>query len=446
MFEFKLPDVGEGLTEAEILEWQVAAGDTVEVNQTLLEIETAKSVVELPAPVAGTVSILHVEPGQTVPVGTVIISIDDGSAPSVASGAAEVAPSSEPEGGEPEEGGAIEEKPLVLVGTGPTAAVPRTRRLARKTQSETAVVVGPPPPADSAGSPGRSAARAKPPVRLLAKQLGVDLMSVVASNGDVISRRDVEAAGRDASATSQTSPAQDATLGGRETRTPIKGVRKAVAAAMTSSAFTAPHVTLFLTVDVTRTMDLLARCKADRQWSGVRLTPLVLVARALLMTIRRHPGINARWDEAAQEIVQPHYVNLGLAAATPRGLIVPNIKDADAFDLRELADAITELVATARAGKTTPEQMSRGTITITNIGALGVDAGTPILNPGEAAILAFGNVREAPWVVDGELRVRKVTQLALSFDHRLIDGELGSNVLATLGRLLEDPSDAFVLA
>jgi 2-oxoisovalerate dehydrogenase E2 component (dihydrolipoyl transacylase) len=223
-------------------------------------------------------------------------------------------------------------------------------------------------------------------------------------------------------------------------------VRKAVAAAMTSSAFTAPHVTLFLTVDVTRTMDLLARLKADRAWSGVRLTPLVLVARALLMTIRRHPGINARWDEAAQEIVQPHYVNLGLAAATPRGLIVPNVKDADALDLRGLADAVSELVATARAGRTSPEEMSRGTITITNIGALGVDAGTPILNPGEAAILAFGNVRDMPWVVDGELAVRKVTQLALSFDHRLVDGELGSNVLATLGRLLEDPSEAFVLS
>lgn len=436
MFEFKLPDVGEGLTEAEILEWQVAAGDTVEVNQTLLEIETAKSVVELPSPAAGTVSVLHVEPGQTVPVGTVIITIDDGSASSPPAGEAEIAPN-----GEPEAEGAIEEKPLVLVGPGPTAAVPRTRRLVRGADSDSPAVVETLPRPEAAG-----AARAKPPVRLLARQLGVDLGSVVASNGDVVSRQDVEAAAGAAPAASPVSPAPDATFGERETRTPIKGVRKAIAAAMTSSAFTAPHVTLFLTVDVTRTMDLLAKCKADRHWSGVRLTPLVLVARALLMTIRRHPGINARWDEAAQEIVEPRYVNLGLAAATPRGLIVPNIKDADDLDLRGLADAIAELVATARAGKTSPEEMSRGTITITNIGALGVDAGTPILNPGEAAILAFGNVRDAPWVVDGELRVRKVTQLALSFDHRLVDGELGSNVLATLGRLLEDPSAAFVLA
>ncbi|WP_312006628.1 2-oxo acid dehydrogenase subunit E2 [Nocardioides alcanivorans] len=223
-------------------------------------------------------------------------------------------------------------------------------------------------------------------------------------------------------------------------------MRKATAAAMTASAFTAPHVTEFLTVDVTPTMALLARLKGDRTWDGVRLTPLVLVARALLLAVRRYPGINARWDEAAQEIVEAHYVNLGLAAATPRGLIVPNIKDADALDLRGLADQIEELVTTARAGKASPEQTTHGTITITNIGALGVDTGTPILNPGEAAILAFGNVRDMPWVVDGRLAVRKVTQLALSFDHRLVDGELGSNVLSTVGRLLADPGEAFALA
>ncbi|MFI5429541.1 dihydrolipoamide acetyltransferase family protein [Aeromicrobium sp. UC242_57] len=439
MFEFKLPDVGEGLTEAEILEWQVAAGDAVEVNQTLLEIETAKSVVELPSPVAGTVSVLHVEPGQTVPVGTVIITIDDGSASPAPTG--DVGVDSSPE---PQVEDAPDEKPLVLVGTGPTAAVPRTRRLARRVDPDTSGAAVVLPRREAAVRAG--ATRAKPPVRLLAKQAGVDLTSIVASNGDVISRRDVEDAAGAPPQTPESSQAVGATIGERETRTPIKGVRKAIAAAMTSSAFTAPHVTLFLTVDVTRTMDLLARLKAHRDWSDVRLTPLVLVARALLMAIRRYPGINARWDETAQEIVEPHYVNLGLAAATPRGLIVPNVKGADELDLRGLAAAVAELVATARAGKTSPEQMSRGTITITNIGALGVDAGTPILNPGEAAILAFGNVRDMPWVVEGELQVRKVTQLALSFDHRLVDGELGSNVLATLGRLLEDPSEAFVLA
>lgn len=440
MFEFKLPDVGEGLTEADILEWQVAAGDTVKVNQILLEIETAKSAVELPSPVAGTVSVLHVEPGQTVPVGTVIVSIEDGSESTVASDANAASV------GGPATKEVVEEKPSVLVGPGPTAAVPRTRRLARRSVAVPEQTAVAPLRGEAVAKPSRGATRAKPPVRFLAKQLGVDLTSVVASNGQVISRRDVEAAAIAGARLIQPPAPAGAESGDRATRTPIKGVRKAIAAAMTDSAFTAPHVTLFLTVDVTGTMDLLARLKASRDWTGVRLTPLVLVARALLMTIRRYPGINARWDDAAQEIVEPHYVNLGLAAATPRGLIVPNIKQAHDLDLRGLADAVSDLVATARAGKTSPAEMAQGTITITNIGALGVDAGTPILNPGEAAILAFGNVRDTPWVVDGEIRIRKVTQLALSFDHRLVDGELGSNVLTTLGRLLGDPSEAFMLS
>jgi len=335
-----------------------------------------------------------------------------------------------------------DEQPLVLVGTGPKPAMARTRRLGARRKAPPTVAV-----LERLGPESVAPIRAKPPVRLLAKQLGVDLSAVRPSVGDLISRQDVEQA---ASGVAVSAPLTTTVLMAdqhtRETRTPIKGVRKATAAAMTQSAFTAPHVTEFLTVDVTRTMDLLARLKADRAWSGVRLTPLVLVARALLLTVRQYAEVTARWDDAAQEIVQPHYVNLGLAVATPRGLIVPNVKDAHDLDLRGLADAIESLVDTARAGKTSPEQMARGTITITNIGALGVDAGTPILNPGEAAILAFGNIRDMPWVVDGELAVRKVTQLALSFDHRLVDGELGSTVLATLGRLLHDPAEAFTLS
>lgn len=443
MFEFKLPDVGEGLTEADILAWHVAVGDVVEVNQVLVEIETAKSVVELPSPVAGTVAALRAEVGETMPVGTVIIAIEDGSASAPAAAEQVLEAATVDDAGEE-----AEEKPLILVGTGPAPTVARTRRLTRNGSDPAPTVLT--APASRPGGPSRpGSVRAKPPVRFLARQLGVDLTTVQPSDGSVVSRQDVEAAAR----ANEEPTAMPAAPGGapgslevRETRTPIKGVRKATAAAMTASAFTAPHVTEFLTVDVTRTMDLLARLKADRAWAGVRLTPLVLVARALLLTVRKYPGINARWDEAAQEIVEPHHVNLGLAAATPRGLLVPNIKDADALDLRGLADAVEELVTTARNGKTSPEQMSRGTITITNIGALGVDAGTPILNPGEAAILAFGNVRDMPWVVDGEIQVRKVTQLALSFDHRLVDGELGSNVLTTVGRLLADPAEAVALA
>ncbi|HJX43360.1 MAG TPA: dihydrolipoamide acetyltransferase family protein, partial [Geodermatophilus sp.] len=225
-------------------------------------------------------------------------------------------------------------------------------------------------------------------------------------------------------------------------RIPVKGVRRATAAAMVASAFTAPHVTEFLTVDVTRMMKLRSRTAARPEFAGVKVSPLLFVAKALLMAARRHPMVNSSWDEAAQEIVVHGQVNLGIAAATPRGLVVPNVKGADRLSLRELAAALGELTETARAGRTAPADMTGGTITITNVGVFGVDTGTPILNPGESAILAFGAVREMPWVHKGRIRVRQVTQLALSFDHRVIDGELGSRFLADVGALLHDPQTA----
>ncbi|TXL60738.1 dihydrolipoamide acetyltransferase family protein [Aeromicrobium terrae] len=415
MIEFALPDVGEGLTEAEVVAWHVVVGDVVEVNDVLVEIETAKSVVELPSPAAGTIATVHVDEGTTVDVGSALVTIDDGA------GAGDV---------ETED-----EEPLVLVGRAPAAAEPRRVRLGASRPSD------PPGPGPVIGhrTDAGPRVRTKPPVRLLAKRLGVDLHTVTPSSGDVVSRQDVEAA---AALTSE--PPVSAVADARETRTPIKGVRKATAAAMTRSAFTAPHVTEWLTVDVTRTMELVHRLRADRAWRDVRLTPLVFVARAFLLAVRRFPEINARWDDEAQEIVVPHFVNLGIATATPRGLLVPNIKDSHLLDLAGLAHAIDALVQSARAGTTPPAEMARGTITITNIGALGVDAGTPILNPGEAAILAFGAVRDMPWVVDGQIIIRKVTQLAMSFDHRLVDGELGSRVLTEVGRLLSDPGETFL--
>ncbi|HEY2639593.1 MAG TPA: 2-oxo acid dehydrogenase subunit E2, partial [Streptosporangiaceae bacterium] len=175
------------------------------------------------------------------------------------------------------------------------------------------------------------------------------------------------------------------------------------------------------------------------EFAEVKVSPLLLVARALIVAAARHPMINSSWDEAAQEIVVKHYVNLGVAAATERGLVVPNVKDAHALTLPELARALAQLAETARAGKSTPSDMAQGTITITNVGIFGVDTGTPILSPGEAAILAFGQVKDAPWVVDGQLAVRKVCTLALSFDHRLVDGDLGSAVLRDVGAMLTDP-------
>ncbi len=301
----------------------------------------------------------------------------------------------------------------------------------------------------------RSPVLAKPPVRRLAKDLGVDLEAVDATGHDgVITRADVERAALIGGATS--SAARPGTLatsaiprpiaaGERETRTPIKGVTKLMAEAMVSSAFTAPHVTEWVEVDVTRTLELVERLKARPELDGVRVSPLLLVALGLVRAARRHPGINAVWDAAAQEIVTKHYVNLGIAAATPRGLVVPNVKDADALDLVGLARALHDLVETAKAGKTSPADMSGGTITITNVGVFGVDGGTPIINPGESAILCMGRAVAKPWVVDGEVRVRQVMQLTLSFDHRLVDGALGSQVLADVARFLEDPAVGLLL-
>ncbi|MBT2479589.1 dihydrolipoamide acetyltransferase family protein, partial [Streptomyces sp. ISL-94] len=309
-----------------------------------------------------------------------------------------------------------------------------------------------PAPAAVPAQPAGERPLAKPPVRKLAKDLGIDLASVVPTGGGgVVTREDVHAAAAAAVAPQAEAPAPAPTpaaapapavqvaQSARETRIPVKGVRKVTAQAMVGSAFTAPHVTEFITFDVTRTMKLVQELKADPDLAGLRINPLLLIAKAVLVAIRRNPDVNASWDEAAQEIVLKHYVNLGIAAATPRGLIVPNIKDAHAKTLGELSTALSDLVATARDGKTSPADMQNGTITITNVGVFGVDTGTPILNPGESAILAVGAIKLQPWVHKGKVKPRQVTTLALSFDHRLIDGELGSRFLADVAAVLEHP-------
>ena len=291
-------------------------------------------------------------------------------------------------------------------------------------------------------------------MRKLARELGVDLDSVSPTGpGGIVTREDVLGRAAQAEArTLATYPGDDApwlasgtvSPDGRQTRVPVKSVRKRTAEAMVASAFSAPHVTVFHTIDVTATMKLVERLRDDREFADVRVTPLLIAAKALMLAVRRHPEINGSWDEQSQEIVYKHYINLGIAAATPRGLVVPNIKDAHRLSLKELAVALAELTGTARAGKTTPADMSDGTITITNVGVFGIDTGTPILNPGEAAILAFGAIREQPWVHKGKIKIRHVTQLALSFDHRLVDGELGSRVLADVARVLHDPAQGLV--
>ncbi|MEV8095583.1 dihydrolipoamide acetyltransferase family protein [Kitasatospora sp. NPDC085879] len=463
--EFKMPDVGEGLTEAEILSWYVKPGDTVTDGQVVCEVETAKAAVELPIPFTGVVEQLFFPAGSTVDVGTAIIAVAvAGAAPAEAAPAAAPAPA--PAAPAEEE---VPERREVLVGYGPRTG--GTQRRARRTAVPTAAApvsretspvpaapiapaapVAPVAPA-AAPVPAQAGERplAKPPVRKLAKDLGVDLRVVVPTgpNG-VITREDVHAAAAPAPAAPapvQAAPAPQAApaaapvaSGTGDVRVPIKGVRKATAAAMVSSAFTAPHVTEFVQIDVTRTMKLVRTLKETGELGrDVRVSPLLLVAKALLTAVKRHPEINAAWDEAAQEIVIKGQVNLGIAAATPRGLIVPNIKDAGGKTLTQLAVSLGELVDTAREGKTSPADMQGGSITITNVGVFGVDTGTPILNPGEAAILAFGAVREMPWVHKGKVVPRQVTTLALSFDHRLVDGELGSKVLADTAAILERP-------
>ncbi|WP_033821601.1 dihydrolipoamide acetyltransferase family protein, partial [Kitasatospora sp. MBT63] len=419
----------------------------------------------------GTVDQLFFPEGSTVDVGTAIISVAvAGAAPAEPAAPAPVAAVAAPAETE-----AVPERREVLVGYGPRTG--GTQRRARRTTAApaaapvAAAVVAPiavpvPVPVVPAQAPVVEGDRplAKPPVRKLAKDLGIDLRTVVATGpGGVITREDVHSAvvpvapqvgipvveaPAPAAAPQPVAVAADAGAGSvagsvpgaGDVRIPVKGVRKATAAAMVSSAFTAPHVTEFVQVDVTRTMKLVRRLKESGELGqGVRVSPLLLVAKALLTAIRRHPEVNASWDEAAQEIVLKGQVNLGIAAATPRGLIVPNIKDAGSQTLPQLAVSLGDLIDTARQGKTSPADMQGGSVTITNVGVFGVDTGTPILNPGEAAILAFGAVRDLPWVHKGKVVPRQVTTLALSFDHRLVDGELGSKVLADVAAILEQP-------
>ena len=447
--QFRLPDVGEGLTEAEILGWSVAVGDEVKVNQILVEIETAKAAVELPSPFAGKVSALLVEAGQTVDVGVPIIEIEVAGAEPDRPAAAVVgaaAPAKEAPKREP-----------VLVGYG--VAESATTRRARKAGGAPAAPAAPLPTASPVPAPAASVAApvapatavaaprtapthvlAKPLVRKLAKDLGVDLTTITPAREDgVITREEVErAASAPAAPAAVAAPAPAALAADR--RVPIKGVRKATAAAMVASAFTAPHVTEFLTLDVTRTVKLVERLREQPEYREVKVSPLLITARALVSAVGRFPEINASWDEAAQEIVLRGSVNLGIAAATPRGLVVPNIKAAERLNLHQLAQALGGLTRTAREGKTALADLTGGTITITNVGVFGVDTGTPILNPGEAAILAFGAIKQQPWVHKGKVKPRWVTTLALSFDHRLVDGELGSRFLREVGRALEDPA------
>jgi len=496
--EFPLPDLGEGLTESEIVAWRVAVGDHVELNQIIADIETAKAVVELPSPYAGVITALHAAEGETVNVGEPLFSCDTGdgaetgvTAAAPADAAAAAAATGADAGGPvpPEAGGAAEAPAVAGVGERDAAPGPNLvgygardeggpKRRARRAAALAADLVPPvsasigtttdldaapaagtreapvATPTDlSTGAPERP--RSTPPVRKLARDLGIDLAEVTGTGErGLITRADVEAVASGAGVPAEAAvasgagePVEEAAASGTgETRIPIKGVRKHTAAAMVRSAFTAPHVTEFLTIDVTATMELLRGIREDRAFAGHKVTPLTVVAKAVCLAARRTPEVNSRWDEAAQEIVQFGGVNLGIAAATGRGLVVPNVKGAERMTLIELADAIVALAETARAGRTPPGDLTGGTISITNIGVFGIDAGTPILNPGEAAILAMGAVRRQPWEHRGEIALREVMTLSLSFDHRLVDGEQGSRFLADVAAILREPGRALTMA
>ena len=476
--KFYLPDVGEGLTEAEVVTWKVAVGDRVTINQILVEIETAKSLVELPSPFEGVVTELLVPEGKTVEVGTPIITISSeghsqltAPTPTLAQAAMAnevfVTDETETDGAQDvqsEGSGAV----LVgygVVGHGATrrrrghaaaaqaghaaanAAAAAEAGIATPIEASTVTPVSAPAPATAAPAVAvRTAALpiidsmpviAKPPIRKLAKDLDVTLSEVSGTGfGGEITRDDVIRHASQASVfrniVTPEMPEE------REERIPVKGVRKAIAAAMTQSAFTAPHVSVFVDVDATRTMEYIKRLKNSPDFAGVKVSPLLIMARAIIWAVRRNPTVNATWTD--KEIIVRHFVNLGIAAATPRGLIVPNVKEAQSMNLRELAEALEKLTLDARDGKTQPADMANGTITITNIGVFGVDTGTPILNPGECAIIALGTIKQKPWVVDGEVRPRYVTTVGGSFDHRVIDGDVVSRFIADVASVLEEPA------
>ncbi|HWT33991.1 MAG TPA: dihydrolipoamide acetyltransferase family protein [Microbacterium sp.] len=456
--DFRLPDLGEGLPDAELVQWLVKEGDTVALNQTIAEVETAKASIELPSPYAGVVQTLHAQPGDVVAVGSVIISFGDGTEDAPAPEGAQSA-SAEPESAE-----ALRTPNLVGYGAETrTSGRPQRRARTAGGRSDTAVldaaVLEAAPhdaipdfaPVDPAAVTERP--RSTPPVRAHATQLGIDLALVEGTGQDgLITREDVDAFAARAGVAEAAAPAEpeieqvpDSLFeAGGATRIPIRGVRRHTADAMVRSAFTAPHVTSFHTVDITKTMEFLAALKADKAYADLRIGPLAVVAKAVCLALRRTPMLNSSWDEDAGEIVQYGYVNLGIAAATERGLVVPNVPGADRMTLVQLAGALGELTRIAREGRTTPAQMMGGTFTITNIGALGIEAGTPILNPGEAGILGVGAVQRRPWEFQGEVALRDVVTLSLSFDHRLVDGAEGARFLRDVGDILQEPGRALL--
>ncbi|MCP3803907.1 2-oxo acid dehydrogenase subunit E2 [Allokutzneria sp. A3M-2-11 16] len=392
MADFLLPDLGEGLTEAEIVSWLVEIGDTIAVDQPVVEVETAKAVVEVPSPFSGVVTARHGAPGETLSVGSVLISV--GSQSFAEPGVVVPAPA-----GPVDEGSGN-----VLIGYG-TSAAPRRRRRARVRQSQET-------PRASA-KPGVIS----PLVRRMAKDNGVDLAVVRGSGpGGVVRRCDVE-------------QAMAKPVASGERRIPLKGLRKTVADKLSASRREIPEATVWVDVDATELM--AARAALD----GVGL--LALFARFAVLGLRRFPELNSRVE--GDEIVVLDDVHLGFAAQTDRGLVVPVVRDANKLTTKELSSALADRTAAARDGRLGPAELTGGTFTVNNYGVFGVDGSAAIINHPEAAILGLGRIIDRPWAVDGQLAIRKITELTLAFDHRVCDGATAGGFLRFVADCVESP-------
>ena len=467
--EFILPDLGEGLTEAELISWKVEIGDEVHVDQMVVEVESAKSVVELPCPYAGQITALHAAAGDTVSAGQALLSVaeageDSSGANLIGYGTSEPKtrsskkrsfgsakrPASAPttgSAGAPSTGIAVDTAPATATSSAQSAAAPSpVADVPAPTSTE--VGSGTTVSADTASASGGTAESSTvspvstPLVRKLAKDHGLSAKHLVGTgSGGVVTRADVlaaiESGGADEhSAAASTSVPSSARQGERDTRTPITGLRKVVSERLTRSRQEIPEATIWLDVDAT---ELLNTKRALEARTGEKYSLLSLVARFVVAGLKKYPIINSSIDTAAGEIVTHGDINLGLAAQTPRGLMVPVVHGADQMSLRQLRDSVSETVGKAASGKFDPSELSGGTFTLNNYGVFGVDGSAPIINLPEVAMLGLGRIKDRPWVVDGELTVRKVMYLSFVFDHRACDGQEPSQFLTFVADCIENP-------
>ncbi|MGJ9402902.1 dihydrolipoamide acetyltransferase family protein [Arthrobacter sp. KK5.5] len=444
---FLLPDLGEGLTEAEIVSWLVEVGQTVAVDQPIVEVETAKSMVEVPSPFAGVVSELFGAAGDTMDVGKPLVSISDGAGEAYREEerAGATAPSAEPAA--PAEASPKEESGSgnVLIGYGTPGGSGATRRTRRPRVAAPAAIAK-----TEAAQTTTAPLVVSPLVRKLAREHGIDVARIAGSGPrGLVLRHDVESAigtatdtapPTDAAPPTKQSGDLDARSGLGMSRMPVKGVRKSIAQAMTRSRAEIPEATVWVDVDATALVEMRGALKKVNPTGAPGL--LAFIARFVLAGLAKYPELNTRVETAAdgsQEIVSFDGVNLGFAAQTDRGLMVPSIRQADRLSARELDAELKRLAGVAREGKATPADLTSGTFTLNNYGVFGVDGSAAIINYPEAAILGVGRIIDRPWVVDGQLAIRKVTELTLTFDHRVCDGGTAGGFLRYVADAIENP-------